>query len=189
MELTLPTEWIARLPTDRPVTADDVLQLPEGPPHVELIAGEVVVSPSPIPIHSRAAGHLFRALDRACPRHLELFCQPLDWMIDDLNLLAPDLLVTPRTHVGPKRLDGPPTLVVEILSPSTRARDLAIKREAYARGDAHHYWVVDPAVPRLHVLRRTRVGTYETVVDLSGSGTFQTDDPYPIGIDVADLVR
>ena len=189
MELTLPSEWIARLPTDRPITADDLLQLPEGPPHVELIAGEVVVSPSPIPIHSRTAGHLFLALRRTCPPDLEVFCQPLDWMIDDLNLLAPDLLVAPRAHVGPKRLDGPPTLVVEILSPSTRAHDLAIKREAYGRGGADPYWIVDPEVPRLHVLRRTDRGTYETVADLGGSGTFQTDDPHPIAIDVADLVR
>jgi len=44
-------------------------------------------------------------------------------------------------------------LVVEILSPSGRGRDLSEKRRIYAAGGATWYWIVDPDEPSLIVLR------------------------------------
>jgi Uma2 family endonuclease len=46
-------------------------------------------------------------------------------------------------------------LVVEILSPGTRRRDLTVKRELYARFGVREYWIVDPANRSLTVLELT----------------------------------
>jgi Uma2 family endonuclease len=45
----------------------------------------------------------------------------------------------------PERLDLPPYLVVELLSPSSRSADLITKRGDYEAFGVGEYWVVDPA--------------------------------------------
>jgi Uma2 family endonuclease len=49
---------------------------------------------------------------------------------------------------------GPPELVVEIASPSTRKRDETIKRRLYERWGVSEYWVVDLEVERVRIYRR-----------------------------------
>jgi Uma2 family endonuclease len=39
---------------------------------------------------------------------------------------------------------GIPTLVVEVLSPSTRSRDVLFKMNTYMTSGVKEYWVVDP---------------------------------------------
>ncbi len=189
MELALPPEWDVDLPTDRPLTVDDYLRLPEGPPHFELIDGAITVNPQPTPAHARVAGRLFLALHRECPPHLEVFANPVDWAADEHNVLEPDLTVVHQADVGEKRLVGAPLLAIEILSPSTRRRDLTAKRAIYERGGVAAYWIIDPAGPRFVALELdARSGTYVERADLTGDGTFETTVPFPVAIDVAALV-
>ena len=71
---------------------------------------------------------------------------PFDVILSDEVVVQPDIL-----FVSADRLDivtergcfGPPDLVVEILSPSTRERDRETKREVYARFGVKEYWLVD----------------------------------------------
>lgn len=145
MELALPPEWDITFPDDRPLTVDDYLRLPEGPPHFELIDGVIVVNPPPVPMHARITTNLTAQLMPACPPDMEVFGTPLDWVADDHHVLEPDVSVCERDKVGEKRLYFPPVLCVEVLSPSTRTRDLAVKRAVYERGGVAAYWVIDPA--------------------------------------------
>ena len=41
-------------------------------------------------------------------------------------------------------IEGPPDLLIEVLSPSNRAHDQVRKRELYARAGVREYWIVDP---------------------------------------------
>jgi Uma2 family endonuclease len=41
-------------------------------------------------------------------------------------------------------VEGPPDLVVEILSASTAARDRGVKLDRYRLYGVHEYWIVDP---------------------------------------------
>jgi Uma2 family endonuclease len=69
--------------------------------------------------------------------------------------LTPDIvfLSQERRHlVGPKTVDAAPDLVVEILSPGTRQRDLGVKRDLYARFGVQEYWIVDPDERSLTIL-------------------------------------
>ncbi len=53
---------------------------------------------------------------------------------------------------------GAPDLVIEILSPTTEARDRGIKLKAYARFGVREYWIVDPVAQAVEVYRLTAEG-------------------------------
>jgi Uma2 family endonuclease len=58
------------------------------------------------------------------------------------GVLTPDFLFIRRARrqiIGPKAIEGPPDIVVEILSPTTRQRDLGIRMELYARFGVPEY--------------------------------------------------
>lgn len=132
-------------------TYDDLERLAEGYPRqtLELIDGELIVSPAPIPIHQIISGNLFLAIGSIIKegRLGQTFPAPIDIRFTADDVLQPDLCVVlaDRLHiVGPKAIDGPPDLVVEVFSPSTRVRDIREKRATYARFGVPEYWTVDP---------------------------------------------
>jgi Uma2 family endonuclease len=190
MELALPPEWSALLPTDRPLTADDVLQLPEGPPYFELLDGEIIVNPTPVPAHQAIVGSLYIVLRLACPADLRVFL-PLDWRADERNVFEPDLVVVDRGAVGPKRLERTPLLTVEVLSPHNRSHDLVRKRQAYEAAGVASYWIVDPRGgdgPELTVLELVD-GAYREVARVHGPGAvYETDRPFPVSVEPARLL-
>lgn len=53
----------------------------------------------------------------------------------------------------PATFQGPPDLVVEVLSPSTRRLDIVRKREDYPRIGVAELWLIDPDEPSAHVVR------------------------------------
>ncbi len=46
---------------------------------------------------------------------------------------------------------GVPDMVVEVLSPSTRVRDLTVKKDAYETNGVKEYWIVDPYMKTVDV--------------------------------------
>lgn len=48
--------------------------------------------------------------------------------------------------MGKQYYDGAPTIVIEILSPSTAFRDLNQKLWLYQKHNVKEYWIVDPKV-------------------------------------------
>ena len=137
--------------TIKRLTCDDLAAIPqerEGDRH-EIIDGELVVTPAPAPKHQIVSRSLFRRLDQHVVEHDlgEVYCAPIDIRFTPDNIPIPDIILIARDRlhtVGPKSVDGPPDLVVEILSPGTRRRDLTTKRELYARFGVREYWPVDP---------------------------------------------
>lgn len=122
------------------------MSLPEYPRY-ELIEGELLVTPSPNTRHQRAASNTEAAL-RAWVEgnHLGIvFHAPLDVILSDETVVQPDVLaiLNENRHIIRERIEGPPNLVVEILSPSTQDRDLTVKRRLYARHGVREYWIVD----------------------------------------------
>ena len=72
---------------------------------------------------------------------------PVDVILSNTTVVQPDLVhVDPsRAHMITRRgIEGPPTLAVEIISPSTPAIDRVKKLALYARYGVPYYWIVDP---------------------------------------------
>jgi Uma2 family endonuclease len=120
----------------------------EGDRH-ELVDGELVVTPSPRPTHQMISVNIEFALVRHVREHdLGMVLDaPIDVRLTPDNVLVPDLVFIARDRlhiIGPKAIDAAPDLIVEILSPGTKQRDLSMKRALYARFGVQEYWVVEP---------------------------------------------
>ena len=79
-------------------------------------------------------------------------------------------------------------LVVEVLSPSTRAFDLSVKRDEYERGGVQAYWIVDPDVPSVTVLVRDAGGLVE-LARADGDAELRVDRPFAAALRPSDLLR
>lgn len=112
----------------------------------ELIEGHpIAMSPTPIPAHQRVAaelrGELWDALRKSKCKECRVY-DPLDYKINDDTILVPDILII-CGEVKKKFLDFPPSLVVEILSPSTALRDRHTKYQYYQQQGVKYYLMVD----------------------------------------------
>lgn len=60
--------------------------------------------------------------------------------------MQPDVVVIcdPENVTDDGKYEGIPTLIVEVLSPFTRGKDLITKLELYMRSGIREYWIVDP---------------------------------------------
>jgi Uma2 family endonuclease len=143
----------------RRLTYDDLEHIPqerEGDRH-ELIDGELVVSPSPVPVHQIISTNLVLQLGGhiAAGDLGTLIAAPIDVKFAPDNVLIPDLIFIAGDKpdaIGEKAVLAAPDLVVEILSPGTRRRDLSVKRALYARFRVREYWIVDPGARSVTVL-------------------------------------
>jgi Uma2 family endonuclease len=121
----------------------------EGSTRYEVIDGEVCVTPSPTGRHQEIVTRLVaRLFVFADSRGLGgVFAGPLDVLFAEGDYLEPDILFirSSRSHLVTDRgVEGPPDLVVEVLSPSTAARDRGVKLDRYRLYGVQEYWLVDP---------------------------------------------
>ncbi len=133
---------------------------------LELIEGEIVVTPAPAPLHLVIAHRLAVLIDQAIgSASFGVIMQSPDVYFADQSVLQPDLAILLRDRkerFGPRRIDGAPNLAIEILSPSTRARDQGIKRDTYARHGVPEYWIVDPDAQAITIFSDPRDGRYHS---------------------------
>lgn len=154
-------------------TYEDYCLLPDDKRY-ELIDGEFYeMAPAPSSVHQRILLTLARLMaDWVDQEKLgEVLVAPLDVILSTNDTLQPDILFVSerrRNIITNRACEGPPDLIVEILSPSTTNRDLGIKRERYALFGVSEYWVVDPAAQSIEVLA-LRGAEFAT------SGTFSGD--------------
>jgi len=119
------------------LTYDDYAARPEDGHRYELYEGELVMTPSPRTRHQSVIGNLHLALAEHVRSQAlgELYVSPLDVILSRITVLQPDLVYVERARLGivtERAIEGAPTLVVEVLSSSTSARDRGIKQALYA---------------------------------------------------------
>jgi len=134
-------------------TYQDVLEAPEDM-IAEIIGDELHLQPRPAPRHSDAQAGLIEVLRGPYRRGI---AGPGRWILlvepevhVDKEVLVPDLagwhMARLPTVPDCPFIDIAPNWVCEILSPSTRAKDVGPKRETYARVGVNNLWHVDPSV-------------------------------------------
>jgi len=175
------------MPPLREWTVADLESLPDDGLQYELLDGLLLVSPAPVPVHQRISRKLLRMLDAACPPSMEAFSAPLDWQPDLNTSFQPDLLVARNEDVGIKNITAPLILAVEILSPSTRRKDLLLKRSKYQDAGVAAYWVIDPDPPSFTAFELV-AGRYQKVAEGTGSQVVEMKQPFPVKITPAELV-
>lgn len=171
--------------------ASDIWDAPDDSYRYEVIDGALYVTPAPDWGHQNAIGELHGILwQHIRPRGLgKVVESPIGVVLEDEAGVQPDLIYIsrPRMHIISERgVEGPPDLVVEALSPSTRAQDLGIKMRRYAAAGIPHYWTLDYRNRTLEPFRLGEQG-YESV-GLYGPGTFFEPELFPgLTIAVDDL--
>lgn len=121
---------------------------------MEFINGEIYLLGAPTVGHQQLLGRLYLVLEeyfrgKAC----QVFFAPFDVHLfkkdfTEPDVMQPDLLVAcdlKGNVTGKGRYMGTPALVMEILSPSTRTKDMIDKLNTYSLSGVKEYWIVDPS--------------------------------------------
>ena len=135
-------------------TFADVLSWDEDE-RIEIVSGKVFMMATPSRIHQKITGELFRQLANflegkqcevyAAPFGVRLFEQDGDSAENVDTVVEPDITVV----CDPGKLDaqgckGAPSMIIEILSPSTQRHDRLTKLNLYQRAGVGEYWIVNP---------------------------------------------
>jgi Uma2 family endonuclease len=147
--------------------AEDIWDAPEDGNVYEVIDGELYVTPAPAWRHQRALMKLAAPIAMYVFTHGlgEVATAPTGVVLGGGSGVQPDLLYVSRERlhlISERGVEGAPDLVVEVLSPSTQARDRGIKMRRYAASGVPYYWLVDLDAPALEAYRLGTEG-YERV--------------------------
>lgn len=186
MSLMTTNRSVLSLPQAGPLTVDDLQDTPDDARRYELIDGILLVSPGVVALHQRVAARLFTLLADLCPPDLEVL-GPFTLRLARNTEVIPDLAVI---RPGPDPLPRYPRdilLAVEVLSPSTRRRDLTLKKQVYADAGIASYWVIDPDQPSLVVYELVE-SDYVQGAQVVGADTFDAVLPYPVSVAPSALV-
>ena len=144
----LPRDVVLRS-TDATWTAADWEQLPDDGRRYEIIAGVLYVSTAPSPAHQLILLEIVATLREqvVVPAIGIVLTAPIGLFMPGCDPVQSDILVVraeDRGMIGPRRIEGVPALLVEVLSPSNAEYDLVVKRAAYARAGVPEYWSARP---------------------------------------------
>ena len=137
-------------------TLEDYYALPDDV-RAELIDGVLYDMAMPTFVHQDILRNLVFQLEMCMQAHpcgCRLFLAPMDVQLDcdDRTILQPDILIFCDDAKMRKRVYfGAPDFVVEILSPSTRKKDVTVKLRKYIGAGVREYWIVDPDTERVFV--------------------------------------
>ncbi|OFX31671.1 MAG: hypothetical protein A2Z07_05025 [Armatimonadetes bacterium RBG_16_67_12] len=140
------------------LTYQDYLKMPDDRTRKEILGGDLYVTPAPTPAHQRVVVRLASLLSTHVEHHGpgEVFVSPIDVVLSQTDVVQPDIVfvVGANTHIiGEAAVQGPPDLVIEVLSPSTVKLDRGRKMGLYARSGVAEYWIVDPDNRSVEVYR------------------------------------
>lgn len=160
-------------------TLDDYYSLSEDR-RVELIDGSIYDLAAPTTKHQELVQELFFQLEsyiRAKKGKCKVFVAPIDVRIlkDQYNMFQPDILVVcDKEKITLERIEGAPDLVMEVLSPATRKRDMTTKLVHYQMAGVREYWLVDPEKRMVYVYADLQESVITTI--------YTFEDAVPVAI-------
>lgn len=154
-------------------TYQDYLDLPDDGYRYEIIGGELYMSPAPNTLHQRVLAELLFMLQVFVKKNKLgiVLPAPCDVLLEPGGTpVEPDILFISEKHrhiITPQNVQGPPDLVVEIISPFSPEHDRDRKFKLYQKSGVAEYWLVDPEARTIEVfvLRQQRyelLGRFES---------------------------
>jgi Uma2 family endonuclease len=134
------------------------------------------MTPAPSLDHQRISGQLFAGIFHALEvakrqpdgGGCEVFAAPIDvYLPNQESVYQPDLVIVcdQASLIDARGIFGVPSLICEIISPSTVRRDLWTKRQSYEAAGVPEYLIVDPD-ERMGLLLRLAGGRYQEAASL-----------------------
>lgn len=131
-------------------TIEDYYELPEER-RVELIDGVFYDMSAPTTIHQLIAGEIYVILKNYIRRKegaCVVFMSPVDVKLredDNQTMVQPDILVQcDRDKIKKRGIFDAPDFVAEVLSKSTKKKDMNLKLKKYKEAGVREYWMIDP---------------------------------------------
>lgn len=181
------------LPQMKHYTYADLLEWPTDERH-ELYQGQPVLLSAPSRKHQDASMSLSVQIGTflkgkpcrayAAPTDLRLFEGASDTPESVDTVLQPDLMVVCDSNkIDDRGVKGAPTIVIEILSPSSQREDRIVKYSMYERAGVQEYWIVDPDLNQVQVLSLSEGKYYLGRSYTTGEFTSSAVDGLTINVD------
>ena len=142
-------------PKEKVWTYEDYLRL-EDDKRYEVLNGRLVEMPAPSFEHQKVSGLIEFLLRGFVYKNKlgEIVDAPFDVILSETVVVQPDIVFISNEglkNIKSGRLFGPPDLAVEIVSPSSYARDRYEKFSLYERFGIKEYWIVYPEYRAIEV--------------------------------------
>ena len=130
-------------------TLDDYYALPDDQ-RVELIDGVFYDMSAPSTIHQIISLNMSIQIKRFIDKNkgnCMVFIAPCDVQLDMDNktMVQPDvMIICKKDMIVKKNIFGCPDFIVEVLSSSTKKKDMSLKLAKYENAGVKEYWMVDP---------------------------------------------
>jgi Uma2 family endonuclease len=131
-------------------TVSDYEKLPDGV-RVELIEGYLYDMAAPSKKHQLILQEMLFQLKSSIKKNkggCSVFIAPSDVQLfdDDKTMVQPDLFILCKKDMirEVERTHGAPDFVVEVISDSSRFKDMILKLNLYSKAGVREYWIVDP---------------------------------------------
>jgi len=124
----------------------------------EIIDGVAYAMATPSAYHQRILINLAVQFEqylknKKCQLYVAPFAVVLKTENKNENVVQPDLFVIcDKSKLSKNSYNGPPELIIEILSPSTASYDCIIKKQLYLEAKVPEYWIVDPNAHAIYLL-------------------------------------
>lgn len=145
------------------LTYEDYVLLPDDGKIHEIIDGDHYMTPAPETYHQTVSRKIqFQLYEQIEEEGLGfVFDAPTDVQLSETDIVQPDILVIlaeRKSIISPKKVIGPPDLIIEILSEHTSQKDMTLKYHLYQKTSVPEYWIVDPVAQsvRMFVMQNER---------------------------------
>lgn len=148
-------------------TYEDYKSLPQSETkQYELLRGDLIMVPSPTEAHQRVSRNLeFLLWQFIKEKELgHLYDAPLDVVFgkgDEREVVQPDIFYIAQNRskiITEQEIQGPPDLIIEIISSGNEKYDRGYKTTLYSRYGVKEYWLVDPERKMVEVLNLEEKG-------------------------------
>lgn len=175
------------------ITYEEFVLVDKGDELLEFIDGFIFSQASPSTEHQRVLTNLSTEFgiyfkNKQC-KH---FIAPYDIILKsglDTNKIQPDIsVICDKSGFTENNYVGVPSIIVEVLSPSTASRDYTIKMNLYMRAGVKEYWVVSPKNKAIQIFN-LQDGVYGEPLNY-GMGDILKSIIFPdLGINIEDIFK